>query len=113
MPRTKKAPDAESAAKTETAAKLAAAQTAITDGKAAIAQKMSVVDEQLKETKYGELQSDIKIVQGLYESVKELAGDPLEEAAVSAGIGKVLDSIKNTDLKNALSGIKTVEELSA
>ena len=99
--------------KTETAAKLAAAQTAITDGKAAIAQKMSVVDEQLKETKYGELQSDIKIVQGLYESVKELAGDPLEEAAVSAGIGKVLDSIKNTDLKNALSGIKTVEELSA
>ena len=97
--------------KKETAAQLAAAQTAITNGKAEIAKNLIEIDNQLKETEYGQLKSDLTILQELYKSIKILEGTPEETAGVSAAIGLIKDSIKNTTLKSELDTITTVTDV--
>ncbi len=97
--------------KKETAAQLAAAQTAITNGKAEIAKNLIEIDNQLKETEYGQLKSDLTILQELYKSIKILEGTPEETAGVSAAIGLIKDSIKNTNLKSELDTITTVTDV--
>lgn len=103
--------DALDGKKKETAAQLAAVQTAIANGKAEIAKKLIEIDNQLKETEYGQLQSDLTILQEVYKNVTILAGTPEEGSGVSAAIGKIKDNIKNTALKADLDAIKTVENL--
>lgn len=97
--------------KKETAAQLAAAQTAITNGKAEIAKNLIEIDNQLKETEYGQLKSDLTILQELYKSIKILEGTLEETAGVSAAIGLIKDSIKNTNLKSELDTITTVTDV--
>ena len=97
--------------KKEAAAQLAAAQTAITNGKAEIAKNLIEIDNQLKETEYGQLKSDLTILQELYKSIKILEGTPEETAGVSAAIGLIKDSIKNTTLKSELDTITTVTDV--
>ena len=66
--------------------------------KAEIAKNLIEIDNQLKETEYGQLKSDLTILQELYKSIKILEGTPEETAGVSAAIGLIKDSIKNTTL---------------
>ncbi len=97
--------------KKETAAQLAAAQTAITNGKAEIAKNLIEIDNQLKETEYGQLKTDLTVLQELYKSIKILGGTPEEEVGVLAAVRLIKDSIKNTALKTELDTIKTVAEV--
>ncbi len=97
--------------KKETAAQLAAAQTAITNGKAEIAKNLIEIDNQLKETEYGQLKTDLTVLQELYKSIKILEGTSEEEVGVLAAVRLIKDSIKNTALKTELDTIKTVAEV--
>lgn len=103
--------------KTETAAQLAAAQTAINDGKAAIAKQILELENQLDNTEYAKQKGQLTALQELEKQLKNLSSKvkELEEAAQAEAIKNGLEPIKklitNPDILKMFDDVDSVDKL--
>lgn len=103
--------------KKETAAQLAAAQTAINDGKAAIAKQILELEKQLDNNGYTKQKEQLTALRELEKQLKDLNSkvkeleEPAQADAIKNGLEPIKKLITDTNISSMLDSVDSVEKL--